>query len=272
MDIIEAVAEMRNALQDKQVAFVPTMGFLHEGHASLIRMAANTGYSTVVSIFVNPTQFNDSQDLENYPRNLVRDKQIAQKAGCDLLFVPSVEEMYAPGDSTRVNVSGVSEGFEGSHRPGHFDGVATVVAKLFLMVQPTIAFFGEKDWQQCCVVSRMVEDLCMPVELRYGPTLREQDGLAMSSRNVRLTPQDRQKAPVLYEELENAATLLRLHHAISAVEKRSSSKLKASGFDVDYFSVINADTMQPAKKLEGNLRIVAAASLGGVRLIDNVSV
>lgn len=272
MEIVTTVDQLRNALRDRDVALVPTMGFLHEGHASLIRMAAGSGSTCVVSIFVNPTQFNDPKDLESYPRDLDKDKQLAEQAGCEVLFVPTAEEMYAPGESTRIGVSGVSELFEGAHRPGHFEGVATVVAKLFLMVQPNVAFFGEKDWQQCCVVSRMVADLCMPVELRFGPTLRESDGLAMSSRNVRLSPEARAIAPTLYEELNNAATLLRLHHAIPTVEKRSIGKLVKKGFEVDYFSVIEAATMQPAAKLQGELRIVAAASVGGVRLIDNIAV
>src|SRR5687768_770907 len=248
------------------------MGFLHGGHASLVRLASATGHETVVSIFVNPTQFNDAADLAAYPRDIERDKQIASEAGCDILFVPAVDEIYPHGDSTRVSVSGVSETFEGKHRPGHFEGVATVVAKLFVIVQPNVAFFGEKDWQQCCVVSRMVEDLRMPVALQFGPTLREPDGLAMSSRNVRLSEEDRITASTLYDELTNAATLLRLHHAISTVEKRSVTKLEKEGFDVDYFNVVNAHAMLPATKLEGDLRIVAAATIGGVRLIDNVAV
>jgi pantoate--beta-alanine ligase len=272
VEVVSKVIELRDQLADKNVAFVPTMGYLHEGHASLIRLAEETGLAVVVSIFVNPTQFNDPADLEAYPRDLERDLEIAEKAGCDIVFAPSFEEIYPAGDSTQVSVARVSELFEGIHRPGHFVGVATVVAKLFLMVQPNIAFFGEKDWQQCCVISRMVTDLAMPIDLRFGPTLRESDGLAMSSRNVRLSAEARAIAPKLYEELNNAATLLRLHHAISTVEKRSITKLQKYGFNVDYFNVVDANTMQPADKLQGDLRVVAAASIGGVRLIDNLAV
>lgn len=266
------MAEAREALQDHHVAFVPTMGFLHEGHASLMRMAADTEMTPVASIFVNPTQFNSAADLDNYPRDLERDKSIASDAGCRVLFVPSVTEMYPPGDNTRVTVTEVTEQFEGERRPGHFDGVATVVAKLFLIVQPNMAFFGEKDWQQCRVIDRMVNDLHMPVELRFGATVREPDGLAMSSRNVHLTPAERATAPMLFDELSNAAMLLKLHHAIGTIERRSMEKLAANGFVVDYFSVIEAETMRKAEKLEGDLRIVAAARLGAVRLIDNIAV
>jgi pantoate--beta-alanine ligase len=272
LEIVNTISELRALLADKQVAFVPTMGSLHDGHASLIQMAAETGMTPVVSIFVNPTQFNNPSDLLNYPRDLKSDRRIAKDAGCEVLFTPSVDEIYPAGDSTRVQVSGVSEGFEGAHRPGHFEGVATVVAKLLIIVQPNVAFFGEKDWQQCRVVARMVEDLKMPVELRFGPTLRESDGLAMSSRNVRLTPESRQVAPALFEEMQDAATLLKLHHAISTVERRSIAKLEAKGFKVDYFSVVNANTMEKASKLEGELRLVVAGSIGEVRLIDNVAV
>ena len=272
MIIVASHTDLRTALEGKDVAFVPTMGYLHEGHASLIRLASETGRTCVASVYVNPTQFNDPKDLEKYPRDFERDAQIAEAAGCDAVFAPSDEDMYPPGDSTRVTVGSVSDLYEGAHRPGHFDGVATVVAKLFLMIQPNIAFFGEKDWQQCCVVSRMVSDLRMPIELRFGPTVRESDGLAMSSRNVRLDKDAREKAPMIYDELTNAATLLRLHHAIATIEKRSIKKLTEAGFVVDYFSVVNAETMQPAAKLEGALRIVCAASIGGVRLIDNVAV
>ncbi|MEO7453732.1 MAG: pantoate--beta-alanine ligase, partial [Fimbriimonadales bacterium] len=179
MDTITGTEELRAALADKQVAFVPTMGYLHEGHASLIKLAAETGMTAVVSNFVNPTQFDDPKDFVSYPRDLERDSQVAADAGCEVLFVPTVEEIYPPGDMTTISVAGVSEGFEGVHRLGHFDGVATVVAKLFIIVQPSVAFFGEKDWQQCRVVARMAEDLLMPVELRFCPTLRESDGLAM---------------------------------------------------------------------------------------------
>jgi pantoate--beta-alanine ligase len=271
MKVFSTAAELREALHDREIAFVPTMGYLHDGHASLIRVASTTGMTTVVSIFVNPTQFNDPSDLAKYPRDLDRDVEIAEAAGCAALFVPDVDEIYPPGDSTRVVVAGVTENFEGKFRPGHFDGVATVVAKLFLIVQPNIAFFGEKDWQQCCVVARMIRDLHMPIELAIGPTIREPDGLAMSSRNVRLTSEQRRLAPSLFNSLQRAATAIRRADDPARVEAEEIRVLRGEGFSVDYFCAVDAETLLPRKEVEG-VRILAAASLGEIRLIDNIAV
>ena len=269
MDVVSTVAEVRAALHDKDVALVPTMGFLHEGHASLIRMAAETGMTVAVSIFVNPTQFNDPADLQSYPRDLERDKALALEAGCDVLFVPALEEMYPLGDSTRFSVGGIANVYEGEHRPGHFEGVATVVAKLFLIVQPNVAIFGEKDWQQCLVVSRMVKDLHMPIDLRFGPTLREPDGLAMSSRNARLTDTDRAIASQLYQQLVTAAEGIRAAKADPA--DKAIKQLEQAGFRVEYLAVVDRDSLLPTKSAE-NARVIAAAWLGDVRLIDNLAV
>jgi pantoate--beta-alanine ligase len=269
--VVRTVGELRGALAGKEVSFVPTMGALHAGHASLIRSSAAERMTNVVSIFVNPTQFNVADDLAKYPRDLESDLTVAAEAGADLVFAPSIDEMYPKGDSTRVSVASVAEGFEGASRPGHFDGVATIVAKLFLIVQPTTAWFGEKDWQQCCVVSRLVHDLHMPVALRFGETVRESDGLAMSSRNARLDSTSRQAAPALYKELNHAVELARQGRPLGELEMKASAKLSQVGFDVDYFKFVNPETMKSAT-VAASSRIVAAASIGGVRLIDNVAV
>lgn len=268
VQIYKTVAEIRDALSEKQVAFVPTMGSLHAGHQHLIEAAASLDMITVVSIFVNPTQFNDPDDFENYPRNLGDDVARAECAGCDVIFAPEPKEIYPPGDSTKVVVSGVTEGFEGTHRPGHFDGVATVVTKLFLVVQPNVAVFGEKDWQQCLVVRRLIDDLHLPIELQICKTLREPDGLAMSSRNARLTSEQRKVAPLLYERLCKAAEAAR--NGSPEVESENISALAESGFTVDYFEIVDPMTMTPSAGPGSH--IVAAASLGDVRLIDNLLV
>ena len=271
IQLVRKVSELRAALEGTEVSFVPTMGSLHEGHASLVQLSAQDRMTTVTSIFVNPTQFGDPNDLASYPRDLKTDVEIAEKSGCDIIFAPSVEEMYPQGDATRVRVSSVAEEFEGKHRPGHFEGVATVVAKLFIIIQPNVAWFGEKDWQQCCVVSRMVSDLHMPIELRFAPTVREKDGLAMSSRNVRLDSQEREKAPLIFENLSTAAATAREGGDMRLIEREAVRRLTELGFDVDYFNFVNPQEMTPAVKVEGS-RIVTAASIGGVRLIDNLAV
>lgn len=248
-------------------AFVPTMGALHEGHLELVREAKRQANRVVVSVFVNPTQFGPNEDFARYPRNLERDSELAGGAGADVVYAPSVETMYPAGESTRVQVSGVTELYEGAHRPGHFDGVATVVLKLFNQVRPDVALFGRKDLQQCAVIAQMVRDLAVPVRLSFVPTVREADGLAMSSRNAYLSPEERAVAPTLYASLRQAVE--RLRAGVSSAESLEEARraVSAVGFEVDYLDLIDASRFVPSA--EGNA-IVAAARLGRTRLIDNI--
>ncbi|MDQ2986730.1 MAG: pantoate--beta-alanine ligase [Armatimonadota bacterium] len=270
MLITRTISEVREALRDRQVAFVPTMGSLHEGHASLLRTAAETGLTPVVSIFVNPTQFNDPNDFEKYPRDLDADASIAEDCGCEVVFAPSASEVYEEGDSTTVRVTGLTERWEGEHRPGHFDGVATVVAKLFLIVQPNIAIFGEKDWQQCATITRMVQDFHMPIELKFCPTVRESDGLAMSSRNARLSPDARVAAAGLYRSLRLVAE--GRPKDFREMEAQTKENLLDHGFaSVDYLAVVDENSLELTSS-SANARVIAAAWIDGVRLIDNIAV
>ena len=262
------------------VFFVPTMGFLHEGHASLLRMAAEDRDSfsergtVVMSLFVNPTKFNNPSDLNKYPRDEARDTKIAKKAGCDLIFAPSVEEVYPHGVSgTTVCVSTLSERWEGEHRQGNFDGVATVVNKLFNIVLPDYAYFGEKDWQQCAVISKMVSDLDMQVWLKFVPTVRESDGLAMSSRNSFLRDEFRHKAPLLHQLLVETSTAIKDGNDPRKCEKDACERLLLGGFSsIDYFVTVDEVSLEPISEMKPGSRILAAATIGGVRLIDNVSI
>jgi len=247
------------------------MGFFHEGHLSLMRRARVDCDVVVVSLFVNPTQFNDAADLEAYPRDEARDAAIAQSGGVDYLFVPNAHEMYAHDASTSVIVSGISEPLEGESRgPGHFRGVATVVTKLFNIVQPTVAYFGQKDAQQALVVRRLVRDLDFPIRIEVCPTVREPDGLAMSSRNVRLSPQARSQALALRRGLDAAVSAIAGGERNAArVETRARAAMEALGVEPEYFAVVSAETLGPMRTLTGDVLIAVAASVGGVRLIDN---
>ncbi|MCH8275658.1 MAG: pantoate--beta-alanine ligase, partial [Armatimonadetes bacterium] len=249
-------------------------GAAFQGGVSSIDNRKSSIGVVVVSIFINPTQFGDGEDPAAYPRDEERDLRLAEAAGCDLAFLPLVEEMYTGGDSaTEVCVRSLSERWEGEFRPGHLLGVATVVAKLLNIVQPDSAYFGEKDWQQCRVVERMVKDLNFPVELRYGPTVREPDGLAMSSRNARLAPNDRTKAAALYHTLHVAAESVVGGRDPRAVEREAIDRLLASGFSkVDYIAAVDGMTLEPIDAPNKGARVIAAAHIGGVRLIDNVAV
>ncbi len=255
------------------VGFVPTMGYLHEGHLSLIRIARARCDLLVVSIFVNPTQFGPNEDYNDYPRDLERDKALCEKEGVDVLFVPKVEEMYPEGFCTYVEVTGrMTEVLCGKYRPGHFRGVTTVVTKLFNIVMPHFAVFGQKDGQQLAVIKRMVRDLNLPVEIIAAPTVREQDGLAMSSRNEYLTPEERKVAPALYKSLLMAKKLIeqgerRSANIISAMRKYIEG---AGPFRVQYIDIVDADTMEPLDEVRGKVMIALAAFLGKARLIDNI--
>jgi pantoate--beta-alanine ligase len=258
----------------ESVALVPTMGALHEGHLSLVRLAKARAKWVVASLFVNPAQFGPGEDFAAYPRDEDRDADMLSTNGCDLLFVPGGEEIYPPGFSTTITVGGPSAPLEGEFRPGHFAGVATVVAKLLILCQPDVAVFGEKDYQQLQVIRGLVRDLALPVEVVGGPIVRDQDGLALSSRNAYLTGAERAVAPALYRALKEAGERLASGRAVSQVEAEGRAGLLAAGFHtVDYFEVRGAEDLRRlgAGPVNEPARILAAAKLGRTRLIDNLA-
>jgi len=255
------------------LALVPTMGALHAGHMALIAEAKKRSDQVAASIFVNPAQFAAGEDFGRYPRRERQDAQMLEEAGCDLLWAPSVEDVYPRGFSTTISVSGVSERWEGEARPGHFDGVATVVAKLLLSVRPDIALFGEKDFQQLAVIRRMVRDLDIPVEIAAVPTVREADGLALSSRNTYLSPKERQRAAALPLALESARRAIRRGTPVSEVLDEVRTSLRSGGFSrIDYVALVDAGTLEPLDSSQGQMRLIVAAVIGTTRLIDNVAV
>ncbi|MDH0302484.1 MULTISPECIES: pantoate--beta-alanine ligase [unclassified Pseudomonas] len=278
MNTVKTVRELRAAVarargEGKRIAFVPTMGNLHSGHAALVTKAAQRADFVVASIFVNPLQFGVGEDLDKYPRTLAADQEKLLQAGCHLLFAPTVEEMYPDGMSvqTRVAVPQLSEGLCGASRPGHFEGVATVVSKLFNMVQPDLAVFGEKDFQQLAVIRAMVRDLNMPIQILGEPTVRAEDGLALSSRNGYLTPEQRAAAPALYRVLSDMAEAIRQgQRDFPALITQGQARLEAAGFRKDYLEVRHALTLRPAMIDDRDLVVISAAYLGNTRLIDNI--
>lgn len=275
--IAELRAELDAARRDgSRVGFVPTMGYLHRGHVSLMEAARAETEVVVASVFVNPLQFAAHEDLDDYPRDLERDSELARDAGVDLLFVPSVDEMYPAGHpiATTVSVAGVSEGFEGASRPTHFAGVATVVAKLFSIVGPCRAYFGEKDFQQLAVVRRMVADLSMPVEVVGCETVREDDGLAMSSRNAYLTEAQRAAAPVVHRALSAGVAAILAGETDPAEIRALMARIVAEQEEgeLDYADVVDAASMTTPDTLHGDLRLLAAVRFARTRLIDNVGV
>lgn len=279
METVRTVAELRRSVGDfrrngERIGLVPTMGALHEGHLALVHAARASCQRTVATLFVNPKQFDRPDDLQRYPRTEADDAAALAAEGCDLLFAPPVEEMYPPGFATSVSVGGVTEPLEGTYRPGHFGGVATVVSKLLLQALPDDAFFGEKDYQQLQTIRRMVRDLDIPVAIRGVPTVREGDGLALSSRNRQLDADQRRIAPVLYEVLREAAEQLADGTtAAGPVLESGIARLKQAGFEpVDYLALADAETLQPLQRADRPARLLAAAWLGTVRLIDNVPV
>ena len=254
----------------KTVGFVPTMGNLHQGHLSLVREARRLCDVVVVSIFVNPIQFGPNEDFDSYPRTLEQDSQLLAEAGCDVLFAPSVEQMYGKQPRlTNIQVTGITQDLCGLQRPGHFDGVAVVVTKLFNMVQPNFAFFGQKDYQQLAVIKQMVQDLNMPIEIVGVPICRDTDGLALSSRNGYLSPEHRQIAPHIYKNLQNAALQLsqgvELHEVLTSI----SQNLTQVGFEVDYVEARSVD-LKPVESYQQDTVLFVAAKLGNTRLIDNL--
>jgi pantoate--beta-alanine ligase len=281
LPVVRTIAELRRAVRSwrsagERVALTPTMGFLHEGHLSLVRLGKGRAERVVASLFVNPTQFAPGEDFEAYPRDEARDAALLAAAGCDLLYAPSAAEMYPEGFATTVTVGRVAAPMEGAARPHHFAGVATVVAKLLIQCEPDVAIFGEKDYQQLMVIKRMARDLDLPAEIFGAPTVREPDGLALSSRNVYLTHNERGIAPKLSEALRQAAASLRGGEAVADVEASGRAALIAAGFEpVDYFEVrLEGDLVHPGPgPLEGrSARVFAAARLGRARLIDNAAV
>ncbi len=277
---IATIAELRSRLAGdraagRSVGFVPTMGYLHEGHVSLMRAARIETDVVVASVFVNPLQFAAHEDLDDYPRDLERDAALASEAGVDVLFVPPVAEMYPQPVQTTVSVAGVSEGFEGASRPTHFAGVATVVAKLFSIVGPCRAYFGEKDFQQLAVVRRMVSDLSMPVDVVGCETVREADGLAMSSRNAYLSDTQRAAAPVVHRALRSGVAAILAGEEDPAEIRALMARIVADEpeAELDYADVVDAASLTtPSTPLAGDLRLVAAVRFGTTRLIDNVGV
>ncbi len=256
----------------ESVALVPTMGALHEGHLSLVGLAKSKADHVVVSIFVNPIQFGPREDFNLYPRDEAGDLVKLAKAGADLVFAPEVAEMYPQGFSTQVRVGDLTEDLCGAARPNHFDGVATVVAKLLLQCAPDLAVFGEKDYQQLLVIRRLVRDLNVPVEIVPGPIVREKDGLALSSRNAYLSPSERKTAPLLYQTISAVAADLAQGRGCDDAVVAARFKLDAAGFRVDYVAVRDPDTLKPLSGPVKRARVLAAAYLGKTRLIDNVPV
>ncbi|HEX6638981.1 MAG TPA: pantoate--beta-alanine ligase [Steroidobacteraceae bacterium] len=259
--------------QKLRVVFVPTMGNLHAGHKSLIEAARAHGDRFVASIFVNPMQFGPNEDFAHYPRTPTQDARMLEDAGCDLMFMPDVGEIYPNGadQATRVEVPGISDILCGEFRPGHFEGVATVVAKLFHIVDPDVAIFGEKDFQQLTVIRRMVADLCLRVAVVGAPTVRESDGLAMSSRNQYLDAEQRRLAPAIYRQLQQAVAALESgNRDFAGIEGAGRAALDGLGFRTDYFSVRDARTLAPARADTTHFVVLTASRLGKARLIDNL--
>jgi pantoate--beta-alanine ligase len=280
MDTARTASQLRTAtmmwrMRDRRVGFVPTLGALHEGHLALVRRARELSDRVIASVFVNPTQFGPGEDFEAYPRDPERDAELLAGAGCDLLFLPEVETVYPPGDVTVVEVAGPpAEGLEADHRPGHFRGVASVVTRLFHLVGCELAVFGEKDAQQLAVVRRLVRDLHLPVEIVAHPTVREADGLAMSSRNAYLSLEERRAAPALHRALTAAREAIEGgERDAGALRRAMSAVLDAEPLvEPEYAEVVDAETFRPVTEVRGRLVLPVAARVGRTRLIDNLQV
>jgi pantoate--beta-alanine ligase len=277
MNTVRKIEKMKSALRDvsslgKSVGFVPTMGYLHEGHLSLVKASLKDTDCTVVSIFVNPTQFGPREDFKEYPRDLARDSRLLEELGVDFLFCPDYTEMYPPDYKTYVEVEDLQNKWEGLSRPGHFRGVCTVVLKLFHIVRPDIAFFGQKDAQQAIVLKRMVSDFNLDVRIEVKPTVREKDGLALSSRNVYLNPEQRQAALCLSRSLNEAASKIR------SGERRTAPLMERmreiiDGEDLaklDYIAIVDTASLEPLKEIKKEALIALAVFFGSIRLIDNI--
>ncbi|MCD6166401.1 pantoate--beta-alanine ligase [candidate division KSB1 bacterium] len=277
MQVITKIREMQQTAErlrrdGKIIGFVPTMGYLHEGHLSLLRIARQKSDVTVMSIFVNPTQFGPNEDFDRYPRDFARDEKLAEANGCDIVFYPSIEEMYPQPYLTYVNVEKITTGLCGASRPGFFRGVTTVVTKLFNIVKPHLAVFGQKDAQQAIVVRQMVRDLNFDLEIVIAPIVREPDGLAMSSRNTYLSESERKEAVVLYKALMHAKKLIEAGERDAEFLKREMSKIinSAPSARIDYVAIVDAYQLRELLKLEGEVLIALAVWIGNTRLIDNL--
>ncbi len=277
MKIIRSIAEMQTEAEDlrrsgQTIGFVPTMGYLHEGHLSLLRIARQRADVTVMSIFVNPTQFGPNEDLERYPRDFERDERLAKEEGCDILFYPSVEEMYPKPYRTYVTVEEITQVLCGKSRPIHFRGVATIVAKLFNIVKPHFAVFGQKDAQQAIVIKQMVRDLNFDLEILTGPIVREPNGLAMSSRNVYLSADERRDALNLYKSLKEAKRLVETGERDALKIKNRIEYILRQGKSakIDYIEIVDVTNLKPVEKIQGEVLIALAVFVGKTRLIDNI--
>ncbi len=270
---IEAMAGLAEKLRAQgKVGFVPTMGALHPGHLELVRVAKERCDYVVVSIFVNPLQFGPKEDYQRYPRDFKKDRQLLKALGVDAVFYPDKEEMYPPDYSTYVEVEGLTRYLCGRSRPGHFRGVTTVVAKLFNIVKPHLAVFGQKDAQQALVIKRMVQDLNFPIEIVVVPTVREKDGLAMSSRNKYLTPEERKEAPVLFRSLKLAEKLIKSGQRDAEKVKRAMRQMikEESRGKIDYVEIVDTQRLEPVKRIKGEVLVALAVYFGKARLIDNI--
>ena len=276
MQIVRTSEELTRAranLGPGTLALVPTMGALHAGHMALVEEAKRRADKVAATIFVNPTQFGANEDFGRYPRREADDARMLEDAGCDLLWMPSIPDVYPDGFATTVHVSGVTERWEGEARPGHFDGVATVVAKLLLSVRPDFALFGEKDFQQFVVIRRMVADLNIAAQILGVPTVREADGLALSSRNAYLSPDDRERAAALPRALEYARGAILDGTSVQLALDTGRKALVEGGFSrIDYFALVDATTLEPLETGSGTMRLIAAVVIGATRLIDNIPV
>ena len=258
---------------DESLAFVPTMGALHAGHLALVAEAKGHADRVAASIFVNPLQFGPSEDLDRYPRQEQEDAELLEAAGCDLLWLPSVQDIYPAGFATTISIKGISDRWEGEARPGHFDGVATVVARLMLEMFPNVAVFGEKDFQQLAVIRRLVIDLNLPIEVIGLPTVRDADDLALSSRNAYLSAEERSNAVELPRALNEAAERIQSGTSVAEALATAKKRLTKAGFSrIDYVALVNAMTLEPLDKPSDPMRLIAAATIGKTRLIDNIAV
>jgi pantoate--beta-alanine ligase len=277
MKVINSILEMQQSvetlhLQGKTIGFVPTMGFLHEGHLSLLRICRQKADILVVSIFVNPTQFAPNEDFNRYPRDFKHDETLCSREGTDILFYPAVNEMYAPNHKTYVITDTLTQKLCGASRPNHFRGVTTIVTKLFNIVKPQVAVFGQKDAQQCLIIQRMVKDLNFNIDIIIGPVVREADGLAMSSRNNYLSPRERQEAPILFRALETAKSLIKYGN-LNADEIRLKIRQIISSTpsaEIDYIGIVDSETLEPVDTISPDSLIALAVYIGKTRLIDNI--
>ena len=278
MQILRRTSALAPAMADwraagERIALVPTMGALHAGHMALIDAARGAAERVVATIFVNPLQFGAGEDLGRYPRPEAKDAALLEAHGCDLLWIPTMAELYPPGFATTVSVAGVSARWEGEVRPGHFDGVATVVARLLTAVRPDLALFGEKDFQQLAVIRRMTSDLGLGVEVVGVSTVRDSDGLALSSRNAYLSADERKRASALPRALEEARAAILGGEPVTVALGQAKQRLAAAGFGpIDYVALVDAKSLEPLGAAEGEMRLIAAATIGTTRLIDNISV